>query len=105
RRGSADLVRRAVGSAIRHFARGLRGAPDRARCPRQVVAGAPDPPARSALLDGRGSGGHRLAGSYVNFYVANGAVVMPLLDPRTDRQAKASLARLFPKRRVIGVPS
>ena len=50
-------------------------------------------------------GGDRLAGSYVNFYIANGAVVMPLLDPRTDGRAKAALARLFPGRRVIGVAS
>jgi agmatine deiminase len=30
---------------------------------------------------------------------------MPLLDPRTDRQAKTSIAKLFPGRRVVGVPS
>jgi len=29
--------------------------------------------------------GERLAGSYVNFYIANGGIVMPLLDPRTDK--------------------
>lgn len=50
-------------------------------------------------------GGERLAGSYVNFYIANRAIVMPLLDPRRDRQAKAALARLFPGRKVVGVPS
>jgi agmatine deiminase len=49
--------------------------------------------------------GERLAASYVNFYVANRHVVMPLLDPRTDRAAKATLAKLFPRRKVIGVPS
>jgi len=49
--------------------------------------------------------GDRLAGSYVNFYIANRHVVMPLLDPRTDREAKAALARLFPSRKVVGVPS
>jgi agmatine deiminase len=49
--------------------------------------------------------GERLAGSYVNFYIANRHVVMPLLDPRTDRAAKATLAKLFPRRKVIGVPS
>jgi agmatine deiminase len=47
--------------------------------------------------------GERLAGSYVNFYVANGGIVMPLFDPRTDRAAAAQLRRLFPKRRVVGV--
>ncbi len=49
--------------------------------------------------------GDRLAASYVNFYIANRQVVMPLLDPRRDRQAKAALASLFPGRRVVGIPS
>jgi agmatine deiminase len=49
--------------------------------------------------------GERLAGSYVNFYAANGAVVMPLLDPGTDRAAQQQLAQLFPQRRVVGVPA
>ncbi len=49
--------------------------------------------------------GERLAGSYVNFSIANRHIVMPLLDPKRDRAAKAELARLFPRRKVIGVPS
>jgi len=49
--------------------------------------------------------GDRLAASYVNFYPANGAVVMPLLDARTDRAAATRLRHLFPGRRVIGVPA
>jgi len=49
--------------------------------------------------------GERLAASYVNFYIANGGIVMPLLDEATDRRAAARLKRLFPKRRVIGVPA
>ncbi len=49
--------------------------------------------------------GERLAATYVNFYIANGGIVMPLLDPRTDAAAAASLKRLFPGRRVVGVPS
>ena len=49
--------------------------------------------------------GDRLAASYVNFYIANRHIVMPLLDARTDRAAKALLARLFPRRKVIGVPA
>jgi agmatine deiminase len=47
--------------------------------------------------------GSRLAGSYVNFYLANGALVMPLLDPHTDRAAARQLKRLFPDRKVVGV--
>jgi agmatine deiminase len=49
--------------------------------------------------------GERLAASYVNFYIANGGIVMPLLDARTDRRAAAGLKRLFPGRRVVGVPA
>jgi agmatine deiminase len=47
--------------------------------------------------------GERLAGSYVNFYIANNTIVAPLLDSRRDRQALRALARIFPERRVIGV--
>ena len=49
--------------------------------------------------------GERLAASYVNFYIANGAIVMPLLDPRNDKAAAVRLKRLFPGRRVVGVPA
>jgi agmatine deiminase len=31
-------------------------------------------------------------------------VIMPLLDPRTDRAALAKLRRIFPERKVVGVP-
>ena len=48
--------------------------------------------------------GERLAASYVNFYIGNGLVVMPQLDPARDGQAAEILARLFPERRIIGVP-
>jgi agmatine deiminase len=47
--------------------------------------------------------GWRLAGSYVNFYLANDGLVMPLLDPHTDRAAVRQLKRLFPERKVVGV--
>jgi agmatine deiminase len=49
--------------------------------------------------------GHRLAASYVNFYLANGGVVMPLFDEPTDGVALARMKRLFPRREVIGVPA
>jgi agmatine deiminase len=49
--------------------------------------------------------GERLAASYVNFYVANGGVIMPLLDPRTDELAATRVRGLFPGRRVIGIPA
>jgi agmatine deiminase len=49
--------------------------------------------------------GARLAASYVNFYIANKGIVMPLLDPDTDRLAAARLKRAFPGRKVVGVPA
>ncbi|WAC28412.1 agmatine deiminase [Ancylobacter sp. SL191] len=47
----------------------------------------------------------RLGASYANFYLGNGFVLMPLLDPRTDETARAILAGLFPDREVIGLPT
>lgn len=49
--------------------------------------------------------GNRLAGSYVNFYLANGGVIVPLLDQRTDSEALRRLGRIFPERKVVGVPA
>jgi agmatine deiminase len=49
--------------------------------------------------------GQRLAGSYVNFYIGNSVIVMPLLDPKHDKVAAKQLQRLFPERRLIGVQS
>ena len=49
--------------------------------------------------------GDRLAGSYVNFYLVNGGLIMPLLDPRTDEKAAAVLARACPGRVIVGVPA
>ncbi len=48
--------------------------------------------------------GARLAGSYVNFYVGNGRVVVPLLDERRDPYALRKLKSLFPRREIVGVP-
>jgi agmatine deiminase len=47
--------------------------------------------------------GDRMPASYVNFYIGNNAVVMPLLDARYDKAVAKQLAALFPKRRIIGV--
>ncbi len=48
--------------------------------------------------------GDRMAASYVNFYIADGGIVMPLFDDPMDSPAMDLLARLFPGRRVVGVP-
>ncbi|HKQ31270.1 MAG TPA: agmatine deiminase family protein, partial [Burkholderiales bacterium] len=47
--------------------------------------------------------GERLAGSYVNFYMGNSTIVMPLLDPKQDGVAARGLQKIFPDRRIIGV--
>jgi len=49
--------------------------------------------------------GTRLPASYANFYIANGAVVMPSFGCDADAVASSTLARLFPGRRVVQVPS
>lgn len=49
--------------------------------------------------------GDRLAASYVNFYFANGAAIVPLLDVRRDASVIQLLSRELPRRRVIGVPA
>lgn len=49
--------------------------------------------------------GTRLPASYANFYIANGGILMPTFDCPQDEIAAATLARLFPDRRVVGVPS
>ncbi len=47
--------------------------------------------------------GDRLPASYINFYVSNENVVMPLYDKRWDAAAMRTLKRLFPTRKVLGV--
>jgi len=48
--------------------------------------------------------GERLAGSYVNFYIGNRRVVVPLLDAKRDGAALRKVQELFPRREVVGVP-
>jgi agmatine deiminase len=47
----------------------------------------------------------RLPASYANFYIANGAVLMPSFGCATDEVARKALAQLFPNRRIITIPS
>ena len=47
--------------------------------------------------------GDRLAGSYVNFYVANNGIVMPLFDDPHDQGAMDAMQKIFPERKIIGV--
>lgn len=47
--------------------------------------------------------GERLAASYVNFYIANGAVVMPIFGDPADEAARELLSKLFPERKVVPI--
>ena len=47
--------------------------------------------------------GDRLAASYVNFYISNGAIVMPGFGDPADEEAKKILQELFPDRKVIQI--
>lgn len=48
--------------------------------------------------------GDRLAGSYINFYIANGGVVVPIFDDKYDEPAMELITKVFPDRKVVGVP-
>jgi agmatine deiminase len=43
--------------------------------------------------------------SYLNFYLCNGAVVMPLAGVDSDAEAQERLAAAYPDREVVGVPA
>jgi len=48
--------------------------------------------------------GDRQAASYANFYIANGAAIVPLFgDEVHDKAAIETLQKVFPDRDVIGV--
>ena len=47
--------------------------------------------------------GERLPASYANFYITNGAVLVPTFNDPNDRVALNQIAEAFPKRSVIGI--
>jgi len=48
--------------------------------------------------------GRRLAASYANFLIINGAVLMPAYGDKADAKAQGVLAEAFPDREVVAVP-
>jgi agmatine deiminase len=54
-------------------------------------------------LDNQDWRGRPLAASYVNFYLANGGVVMPGFDDPNDEKARAVLADCFPGRDILQI--
>ena len=57
-------------------------------------------PARRDLIDKR-----RMSLSYLNFYLANGAVIMPSFKDIQDSKAFDIISKAYPNRRVIQVPA
>jgi agmatine deiminase len=47
--------------------------------------------------------GSRIAASYINFYLANDAVIAPMFDDPMDTPAERAIAAAFPERRVLQV--
>jgi len=47
--------------------------------------------------------GRQLPASYANFYIANGAVLVPVFNDPNDRIALNSLAELFPTREIVPI--
>lgn len=48
--------------------------------------------------------GRRLAASYANFLVVNGAVLMPAYGDEADARAQAMMREAFPDREIVAVP-
>jgi agmatine deiminase len=49
--------------------------------------------------------GNRLAGYYVNFYMANNGIVMPVFDDPNDDRAITKIQSIFSERKIIGIPA
>jgi agmatine deiminase len=52
-----------------------------------------------------GEDGHRISASYINFYIANDAVIVPAFGDPADEPAGEALGRLFPQRTVVQLPA
>lgn len=71
--------------------------------PHPMVIG--DVEARQSLGLSLHKPGQRLPASYINFYVANGGLIMPGFDDPHDRPAWQAVQQLFPDRTVVQVYS
>ncbi|HEY1816613.1 MAG TPA: agmatine deiminase family protein [Kofleriaceae bacterium] len=52
----------------------------------------------------RDASGMLMPASYMNFYIANTAVIVPTYDAAADDRAVAAIGKLFPTRTAIGLP-
>jgi agmatine deiminase len=55
------------------------------------------------LLPRLRTGGPPTVVPYTNFYVCNGALIVPVADPETDEEALRRIGALYPGREVVGV--
>jgi agmatine/peptidylarginine deiminase len=53
----------------------------------------------------RDENGRRLAASYANFLILNGAILMPAYEVPTDVDAAMALAQAFPNHEIVNVPA
>jgi agmatine deiminase len=49
--------------------------------------------------------GQRIPGSYCNFYIANGVVVVPEFDDPADIRVQSTLQKLLPNREIVPIPA
>lgn len=47
--------------------------------------------------------GDRLAASYANFYICNGGIIYPTFGDKNDENARKTLEKAFPDRKVVGI--
>ena len=59
---------------------------------------------RAAVLPYAEVAGEMVAASYLNFYICNGAVIVPVAGADTDEQALSVIGAAYPGREVVPVP-
>jgi agmatine deiminase len=72
---------------------------DQDGAPLEVVK-MPMPAVKRTSLRGRN---RRLPASYLNFYIANGAVLAPVFGQKSDDEALGIIRNVFPDREVVGI--
>ena len=96
-RGEAALHLRLRALGLAENLRRLRGARDANGKPLDVI----ELPMPEPLV----WRGERCPASYANFYLANGAALVPVFGAREDARALATLRELWPARDVVPVPA